>query len=208
MSARLSRAAMAVASACFGERNREWAQAMEIELEAAIEDGNGIGFSLGCLVASWRELPARTEGRLLLARYALALGLILPLAAFLSSAALLGFPQLDLGPALAGSPAQAAGQVPILNDGNRTAAPVITFLVLLIAASQLVLAWFLVDCDWRRMGNAGSFAAAVAVTLAIFAALAGFGAAPLRLPIAGLILALATIFALAALHARDPEGAT
>ena len=205
MSATLSRAAMALASTCLGERHREWARAMEIELEAAIADGHGLHFSLGCLVASWRELPACVEGRLLLARYALALGLILPVAAFLSSSALLGFPQVDLGHGMVGS---AGSAVPVLNDGNRTAAPVITLLVLLVAASQLVLAWFLLDRDWRRVGNTGSFGAAVTVTLGIFAAIAGFGAAHLVVPLAGLILALATVFAMAALHAGDREGAT
>ena len=168
MSATLSRAAMALASTCLGERHREWARAMEIELEAAIADGHGLHFSLGCLFASWRELPACVEGRLLLARYALALGLILPVAAFLSSSALLGFPQVDLGHGMVGS---AGSAVPVLNDGNRPAAP-------------------------------------VTVTLGIFAAIAGFGAAHLLVPLAGLILALATVFAMAALHAGDREGAT
>ena len=98
--------------------------------------------------------------------------------------------------------------MPVLNDGNRTAAPVITLLVLLVAASQLVLAWFLLDRDWRRVGHTGSFGSAVTVTLGIFAAIAGFGAAHLLVPLAGLILALATVFAMAALHAGDREGAT
>jgi hypothetical protein len=203
MIALLSRAVMTLASSCLGNRHREWALAMRIELEAAIADGNGLDFSIGCLVAAWRELPAQAEGRLLLARYALALGLILPLAALLSSSALLGFPQLDFGHLAFGAPHSVPGHIPIVNDGNRTAAPVLALLVLLVASSHILIAWFLLDCDWNRVARTGSLAAAITVTLAIFTSVAALGAAHILLPLSGLIAELAAISALARLHARQ-----
>src|SRR5439155_14596231 len=80
MSVTVSRALVALAARSLGPSRRVWAEAMEVELYTAIEDGRPLVFATGCLLAAWRELPAHPEGRLTLARHALAIGLIVPVA--------------------------------------------------------------------------------------------------------------------------------
>jgi hypothetical protein len=51
MKASFARALLRLAAACMGERKRDWAMAMEAELETAIADGAPVQFAFGCLLA-------------------------------------------------------------------------------------------------------------------------------------------------------------
>jgi hypothetical protein len=145
MTGALPRALLALSARCLGERRRDWALAMEAELDSAQADGRALGFALGCLVAAWRQLPAQAEGRLLLARNALAFVLIVPAAALLVSTVVAGFPFSYLGTA----------GVPLVNLGNQSAVPPLAALVLLLAGAQLRLAWLLLERDWGRVAETG-----------------------------------------------------
>ena len=149
---------MALAVACLGEARREWARAMEAELEAAQEGGEACGFALGCLFAAVRELPAHEEGRFAVAVHALAFLLVLPAAAFLLSSLLGGFPLSWLG------------QETVLTAANLFAVPPLAMLVLALAALQLRLAWLVVERDWVRIAPVAASTAAATAALAIFSA--------------------------------------
>src|SRR5262245_56110678 len=92
----IARAMMALAAHCLGESRREWAAAMQAEFEMLAE-GESLRFAIGCLAAALREMPAREEGRFTLTNYALALGLMIPMAALQFGCALLGLPHLYPG---------------------------------------------------------------------------------------------------------------
>ena len=168
MKEKLARTILALAARTLGTRRHDWAQAMQSELDAAVEDGRPVLFALGCLVAACRQLPRQPEGRLALASHALALGLIVPLAAVSLWIALLGYPYLSFGDVdiwsfLAGR----SEQIPLLVYGETGMAPAMTMIVLLQAAGQLLLAWFLLEQDWDRVEAVGGFNAATLTTLAI-----------------------------------------
>ncbi|RYD28020.1 MAG: hypothetical protein EOP89_03445, partial [Lysobacteraceae bacterium] len=86
---------MTAAIVCLGDRRREWGIAMRGEFEASIADGKPLSFAFGCLLGALRARLADPDGRLALASYGLAIGLILPLAAVLAVGAIVGFPYLD-----------------------------------------------------------------------------------------------------------------
>ena len=197
MSAALPRAMMRLATCCLAGQRREWALAMEAEFDAAFQDGRAWPFSLGCLIASWRELPTHIEGRLLIARYVIALGVIIPMAALLLSAALLGLPEI-------GSVAAAIdpGQAGLINDGNRAAAPVLTQLTITIGALRLGSAWAMLDRNWTRVAAFERLSVAATITLAVLAGLATLDAACTVLPATVLVVEISAFFALARLH--DP----
>src|ERR1700712_3452057 len=79
MTAVAARAVMSLATCCLGEDRREWALAMQGEFEVAAEKGEPLAFAAGCLIAAWGEMPKHEEGRLVLANYTLALGLLIPM---------------------------------------------------------------------------------------------------------------------------------
>src|SRR3546814_3564115 len=81
MKTALSRAVMALAGCCMDESRREWSAAMRAEFDAAAPEGRSLSFATGCLVAAWREMLTREEGRYTLTNYALALGVMIPMAA-------------------------------------------------------------------------------------------------------------------------------
>ena len=108
---------------------------MQAEFEAAAEDGKPLAFAIGCLIAAWREMVKQGEGRLALANYALALGLLIPMAVQQFEQAV-GF-SMFLG---AGIPARSAGQNPYLIWSQNSAAPVLLVLWLLLGIAHLCLA--------------------------------------------------------------------
>lgn len=201
MSLILSRVVMTLAATCLGQRRRDWALAMEVEFEAVARDGRALSFSVGCLIAAWREMPAHAEGRLLLARYALALGLILPFAALLLWAALLGrpdLPHIGVLESVFGKGESAA----LVNDGNRAAAPVLMQLIAALAMMRLAIAWKVLDRDWPRVAALERLSAASTITLAVLAALARLDATRVALPTMALVAEVVAISALARLHDR------
>jgi len=208
MSAGLPGAMMKLAIRCLGDRRRDWALAMEAELATADANGEALIFAAGCLVAALREMPAHAEGRFALASHVLAIGLLVPLATLLFWGALLGFPylapgQFGIGDFLSGRGAQ----LPLLHDGNWALAPSLTGLVLALAASQLALAWFVLERDWSRVAALQLFGAALLTTLVIVASLLAVDGTSLLAPVAALAVEALAVLAASRWHAQLPRGA-
>ena len=184
----LSRCVMALAIVGLGDRNREWGLAMQGEFEASIDDGRPLFFAFGCLLGAWRMRLSDPDGRFALASYALAVGLILPLASVLAVGAIVGFPYLDFAQdnvvgilALGGAPTT------LLDDGNRAAASSLSMVVFLLAGTSVLIAWAILDRNWVRVAAVEQFAAAAALTLIMFVGLLGFDETRMILPILGFV---------------------
>jgi hypothetical protein len=199
----VSRALMALAAHALGDHRREWALAMQVELEAAHEDGTSLSFAFGCLVTACRELPAHESGRFALASYILALGIVVPVAAMTIASLLAGFPASYLGhvgvhPLLeAGS-----GHGPLLSEGNRFAVPSLALLVLTMAALNLRIAWLALERDWTRLIAVGAMTAAVNATLLIISIVVFADLVAPLVQVALLAVELAAASALARWHAQ------
>lgn len=198
------RAVMTLAACCLEGSRRNWARAMEAEFEAAECDGRQWSFSLGCLLAAWRGLPTHVEGRLLLARYAVGLLLIVPIAALLLSATFLRLP--EIGFLIAAFDPGQTRSAELVNVGNRAAAPVLTQLGFAIGVLRLGSAWALLERDWARVAALERLSVAATIALAVLAGLATLDAARAILPATTLVVEIAALCALARLHARVPLG--
>lgn len=191
---------MSLAVGCLGE-SREWAFAMQGEFEAAIEDGTSFAFATGCLVAAWRQMPKHPDGRLALASYALALGLLVPMAA-LQFACAMDLPGLFAGTGMLGALDGGATREPYLASAQISAVPVLLLLWLSLGAAHLRLAWLLVEQDWTRAFHTGALTAAAAVTFLLFAEVLFLDSTPLLLQAATLAVELLAVMAAARWHAR------
>jgi hypothetical protein len=207
MTAAAARAVMFLATCCLGEDRREWALAMEGEFEAAVEKGEPLPFALGCLAASWGEMPRHREGRLVLANYTLALGLLIPMA-LLQFAWAIGFPNLFPGQSgpyrmLTDGGTQGA----FLADAQFAARPALFVIWLLLGVGHLRLAWVLVERDWAGVVNVGAAIAAMTVTIFIFSEVMFFDVASLIPQAAALAAELTFILVIARWQARIfPDG--
>ena len=185
-----AKAVMTLATSCLGENRREWAFAMEGEFEAAIEDGKPLAFATGCLIAAWREMPKQAEGRLVLANYALALGLLIPMAVlqFMQAVGV----TLTIGD----------NQNPYLAWSQLTAAPILLILWLLLGIGHLRLAWVLVERDWSGVMRVGALIGAAMVTLFLFMGVLFLDIDALLSQVAALAFELTAILATARGQAR------
>ncbi len=142
MSASLPQRIVAIAARCLPPDEWAWGQAMRAELEAAAADGRALPFALGCLTTAWRRLPLHRNGRSLLARHGLTIGLILPFAAFHFQCGLRGAYFLISGhdPYYAvlthGGAAQRARA-----ELYRDMTPAVTALLLLLGLAHMAIAW-------------------------------------------------------------------
>lgn len=201
MAVKLARAAVALAVRSLDECREPWGRAMQAELDAAIDDGRPLAFAIGCLLAAWRELPSSSEGRLALAAHVLAIGIMIPIAGLSFWCGFLGYPYLALGNVgVVGFLAGNSEQIPLLNDGDWALAPSVTLLIVIQAASQLLLAWFVLERDWVRVAAIARLNAATLVTLAIVTSLLGLIDGSILLPAAGLAAEMLAMFALARRH--------
>jgi hypothetical protein len=201
MTAAVSRTVLSLAVRCLGTDRREWALAMQAEFEAAVDDGKPFAFALGCLVAAWCEMVKQGEGRLVLAKYALALGLLIPMAALQFEQAMRFSMFLEEGLPYA-MQAASAGQNPYLIWSQNSAAPTLLILWLLLGMAQLCLAWVLVEGDWPRVVKVGALIAAATITLSLFTGVLMLDLSPLIAQVAEQGIALAAIIATARWHAR------
>lgn len=193
---------MAVAAASLGENRREWALAMQAELDWAIEDGSPLAFAIGCLIAAWREMPRQAQGRFALANHALALGVLIP-TAVLQLACVVGFPYLFLGRGgIDGIVAARRSQDPYLADPYLAAVPALVALWLLLGMGHLCLAWLLLDRDWARVAKVGALILAASATLVIFAGVLFMDDAGVVLQALLLAIELTAIYGSARWHAR------
>lgn len=193
---------MALAARSLGSHRRAWAEAMTSELEAAEADGRPLRFALGCLVGAWRMMPTHAEGRFVLASHALALGIFIPVAATLAVAALFGFPFVAASDGIHFYLSGSGAHVLLLNDGNRSVAPSLSLLMLLMAAYHLPLAWWTLDRDWERVAAANCFGAAIMTTLTIVTSCMALDPTRLMLPVAVLAAELGAVSMLARWHDR------
>ena len=167
MTAVVSRAVMSLALRCMGGSRREWALAMRAEFDEAIADGKPLAFATGCLIAAWRQMPGDAEGRDVLANYALALGLLIPMAVLQFGLAL-GFSSVLVGgEASHGVLLPGVSQNPMLAWSQVSAAPSLLGLWFLLGLGHLRLAWVLVERDWVRVVKVGAFIGATLATLAL-----------------------------------------
>ena len=200
MTLALSRALMSLASRSLGSDRRAWGMAMEVEFQEAVDDGKPLMFALGCLIAAWREIGKRSEGRLTLANYAIALVLLIPMAAlhFQQAGAFL-FPADD---APFGMPGASAGLNSYLIWSQRSATPILLIMWLLLGVTHLCLAWMLVEGDWPRIVKCGTLIGAAMITLSLFTGVLLLDMSPLSVPVAELALEFAAIGTMFWWHGR------
>ena len=204
----LARTLLALAVRAMGDRRRAWGEAMQAELEVAIADGAALSFAVGCLVAALRELPSLPEGRIALASHALALGLIVPAAAVSLWMGLIGYPYLAFGEVgISGFFAGESEQIPLLVYGEGGMVPALTMIVLLEAAGQLLLAWFLLERNWERVEALAGFNAAALTTLAIVMSLLSIMDVTILLFAAVLVTETLAVLTMAWWHQHLPQEA-
>lgn len=194
---------MALAVVSLGESRREWSLAMQVEFETAVADGKPLLFAMGCLAAAWREMVTREEGRFLLTNYAIALGLMIPMAALQIGCAVLGLPYLFPGQTgLAGALLQGGAQEILLRGVYQAAVPSLSLLLLLLGLGHLRIAWAMLDRDWRRVQRTGMLALAAAATLILFMGTLFLDGRQAMLQAAVLAVELATLSVVVRWHAQ------
>ncbi len=175
--------------------------AMEAEFEAAVDDGEPFAYAIGCLTAACRGMVRQDEGRLALANYTLALGLLIPMAVVQFEQAMKVF--LSLGH---GSPhallASGVGQNPYLTWSQNSALPILLLMWLLPATAHLGLAWVVVEKDWPNVVKFGALIGATMMTLWLFTAILILDLSPLAAQVTRLAVELAGVLTIAQWHAR------
>lgn len=189
MSGRIARGVMALALASFGQDRRDWADAMAAEFDTAEADGRALEFALGCLVTGWREMPMRWEGRFTLTSYAVALGLILPMAAMQVMSAVVGYRYLLPNPARPEST--------LFTGAYQAAIPSLGIVMLLLGVGHLAIAWQLLERRWNAVALLWAINAAASVTLVLVGAALFLDGSLIVRPLLALGAELALIPALA-----------
>jgi hypothetical protein len=200
MTMALSRAVMSLAACCLGEDRREWACAMQAEFEMAEADGKPLSFAFGCLITACRELPNCAEGRFAFANYALALGVLVPVAGIQLTRILGFFPLFAGGPH--GILAQGAGWNPFLVWSQLSAVPILFMLWVFLGAGNLCLAWALVERDWSRVFRIGAMLGAQTITLLLLMEMLLLDVTFLMSQTAALAIEFAAIFVVAKWHGQ------
>jgi hypothetical protein len=176
---------------------------MQAEFEAAAAEGDALPFAAGCLAAAWRELLTREEGRFVLTSYALALGLMLPMATLQIGCAVLGLPYLYAGQSgLRGALLQGGAQEALLRGVYQAAVPSLSLLLLLLALGHLRIAWAMLERDWPRVRRAGMLTLAAAATLILFMGTLFLDSTQAVLQAAILAIELATLSVVMRWHAQ------
>lgn len=200
MTLAVSRALLSVASRSLGSDRRTWAMAMEAEFEAAVEDRRPFLFALGCLFSAWRELGKHSEGRLILANYALALGLLIPMAALQFQQAV-GFLSPAGGPPF-GITSAADGPNLYLIWSQNSAIPILLITWLLLGMAHLCLAWMLVEGDWPRIVKCGTLIGAAMVTMSLFMGVLMLDLSSLSAQVAELAIEFVAVVSISRWHIR------
>lgn len=204
MKSALARATMALATACMAKKDQAWAQAMQAELEKAINARKPLRFAFGCLFASLRRMPTHDEGRFTLTSHGFAIGLMLPVAALQLGGALSGVSRfLSIGNFAAAGSLQAF----FLANAYQVAIPLLAILTLLLGVGHLRMAWALLDRDWSRVETTAAFTLAAAITSIVLLGLLDFGTAQALRQVGIVVIELAGLNVLARWHAELPEPA-
>jgi hypothetical protein len=198
-----ARAVMAIAGNCLGDRRRDWALAMQAELDAAIDDGRPLSFALGCLAGAVREMPMHAEGRFLLVNHAIAIGMVVPIAALLVSGTLLGWPILSAGNVgIFDWVTSAGGWTSLVNVSKQGAVPALALLAMILVAGHLLVPWYMLERDWDRVAMLARMNAAATATLLVLAGVLFLGEGCTLLPVAALAVEWLPISLLSRWHAR------
>jgi hypothetical protein len=200
VTAAVSRALLALASRSLGSDRRTWAMAMEAEFEAAVEDRRPFLFALGCLFAASREIGKHSEGRLIVATYALALGVLIPMPAMQFQQAV-GFLSSAEGPPF-GNPSASDGPNLYLIWSQNSAIPVLLITWLLLGMAHLFLAWMLVEGDWPRIVKCGTLIGAAMITLSLFMGVLMLDLSSLRAQVAELAIEFVAVVSISRWHTR------
>jgi hypothetical protein len=141
------------------------------------------------------------EGRLALANYTLALGLLVPMAALQFQQAMKVFWFLEQG-----SPhallAAGIGKNPYLTWSQNSALPVLLLLWLVPGMAHLGLAWVVVEKDWPHVVKFGALIGAAMTTLWLFTAVLMLDLSPLGAQVTRLGIEFAGVLAIAQWHAH------
>ena len=200
---------MALALNLLPQDRRDWGRAMQAEFDAVLLDGKPLGFALGCLWAGWRRLPFYAEGRIALASYMLALGLIVPIATFhLGCAVSAGRLMLSGHDHYFAMLSASGGSGRVAADSYRAAAPALTMLLLLLSFTHLLIAWAILEGRWRRISALWLVGAVIAVTIVGTIAMVAPSVRGSAIQLAALAIELVTVPLLALwqhVHAHSPH---
>lgn len=203
MKAPFARAIMGLATCVLTDSRREWAAAMRSEFEVAVEDGTPLSFAFGCLATALRELLSREEGRFAVTSYALALGLMLPMAALQIGCAVFGLPYLYPGrTGLSGALLQGSEHELLIRGVYQAAIPSIALLLLLLGLGHVRIAWAMLDHDWARVRRLGALTLAASTTLLAFMAVLFLDGTQALTQTAILSIELATLAMITKWHAQ------
>jgi hypothetical protein len=144
-------------------------------------------------------MPGQDEGRFILVNYALALGLLVPMAALQLTCAA-GFPLLPFGGAAAVAPGTL--QQLYLADAHSAAMPALLALWLLLAAGHFRLAWLLLEHEWARLVQSAALVVAASATLVVFTAVLFLDGTGANLQLMLLPVEVAAIYRSARWHER------
>jgi hypothetical protein len=169
MTLSLSRAIMTVAARSMGAHRRSWSDAMLAEYDVAAADGRALSFAAGCLVAAGRELLTSARGRYVLTTYAVALGVMMPMAALQLACVVFGLSYLYPGHhGLAGALFDGMASPWMLRGFYQAAGPVLALLQLALAIGHWRLAWVMLERDWPAALRWSARTLAVVTTLIVF----------------------------------------
>ena len=174
------------------------------EFDEAVQDGRPLRFALGCLVTAWGQMPFHDAGRHALAKHAVAFGLIVPIAIFHFGCGLSGLRFMLSGHDHYYAMLVADGASGrALASAYRAATPALAGLLLMLGFAHLLIAWVVLNGQWRRASILWLFATAVAVTIiTIIAQLVPHGSG-IAIQLAALAIELAAIPCLAARQPRQ-----
>jgi hypothetical protein len=199
MTLALPQAMMTIATACLGNRRRDWALAMQAEFECGVKDQQKMAFAAGCLMTAWRDMHRHPEGRLTLASYTLGLGLFVPMAG-VHLARVLDF--LLVGTVPGGALLAGASANPVLGWAQVRAIPALILLWTSLSVGHLCLAWLLLDRDWSSVLKVGAAIGAATVTLFLLVTVLLLDATALISHVAVLAIEFIVLALAARWHAR------
>lgn len=166
-----AQALMRLAVATLGPEQASWAQAMVAEYGAAFADGHELRFAAGRLRAALGESLRGSLGRARAASLVVAIGLLVPGAAY-QLLCVVGYPFLPVGHlGLFAALSPGSAQDLYFGEAVRGAAPALVALRLVLLAGHLRLAWALLDRDWLKVVQAAALIGAASATLMSFTAI-------------------------------------
>lgn len=152
-------------------RRREWVAAMAAECDAiGLEHGPraALHFAWGCFAGALKSLPAHETGRLCLARYILALGVLVPMGVLLLASLAQGSAYWLADAAGAGNVLGSGRLASPLHEGNVSGWLLMGGLTLVLGLGHFVLAWGVLGRQWQRVATLTRLGLSMTATSLIF----------------------------------------